>query len=79
MALAFIIPLGVYVVSKPGRSSRQGQIFSALVLLGAALILGAGVHNYAEGRSPILQLVSGAGLIVAGVSVLRKNRRYTPL
>jgi predicted phage tail protein len=78
-ALALIIALGAYAMAKPRQSTRLGQVLSAGVLLASAFVLGTGASNYSEGRSAVLQLVSGAALMVGGIAILRHNRRYTPL
>jgi uncharacterized membrane protein (UPF0136 family) len=73
--LAFIVPLGIYLLSKPRRASREAQIRSALVLFGAALIWAGALNTHPENWALILELVSGAGLVIVAVSLLVKNRR----
>jgi hypothetical protein len=77
-ALAFIIPLAIFLLLKPKKSSRQGQIQSALLLLLASVNFGAAVNSYSEGRSPVLPLILGAIAVAGAVFLLMRNRRYTP-
>jgi predicted phage tail protein len=78
-ALAFIIPLGIYLALKPKKSSRRAQVRTALLLAVAALFLAASVNSYSKGVMFVVPLVSGITLVVGGVSIMLKNRRYTPM
>lgn len=79
MGLAFVIPLIVYVLSRPRRSTRLAQVRAGLVLLAAAVTWGNAAFQYSEGSSPILMVVVGALMVGIAVWLLMKNRIRTPL
>jgi hypothetical protein len=78
MGLALLIPLALYVLSRPRRSSRQAQVMAGLELFGTALIWGGAAYQYSVGRSPILGVIVGTVMAGASVWLLIKNRTHTP-
>ena len=73
--LAFVVPPGIYLLSKPQRSSREAQIRSALVLLAAALVWAGAINTHPTTWALVLELVIGAGFAVLAVWLLVKDRR----
>jgi drug/metabolite transporter (DMT)-like permease len=73
--LAFAIPLGIYLLSRPRRSSREAQVRSAMVLLAAALVWAGALNTHPKIWALIMYLIVGVGFVVLAVRLLVKNRR----
>lgn len=79
MVLAFLIPLAVYALLRPRRSTRLAQVRAGIALFAAALIWGGAAFEYSEGKAPILYVIVGALMVGIAVRLLLKNRIRTPL
>lgn len=79
MGLAFVIPLVVYVLSRPRRSTRLAQVRGGVALLVAAITWGNAAFQYSEGRAPVLYVILGAVMVGIAMWLLLKNRVQTPL
>lgn len=79
MGFAFAVPLVVYVLSRPRRSTRLAQLRAGAALLAAALIWGGAAFQYSVGKAPILMAIVGALMVGVAVRLLVKNRVQTSL
>jgi uncharacterized membrane protein YfcA len=75
--LALLIPLGIYLASSPRKSPREARIRAALPICGAALAFCAAANTHPNVPSLVLELVCGMLMLIAGVSVMLKHRKYT--
>lgn len=79
MGFAFAVPLVVYVLLRPRRSTRLAQLRAGVALFAAALIWGGAAFQYSVGKAPILMAIVGALMVGVAVRLLLKNRVQTSL
>lgn len=78
MSLAFLIPLGVYILMRPRRSDRLAQVRAGIALFATAITWAGCVSQYREGGTPVLMAILGAVFAGIAVRLLIKNRTRIP-